>query len=97
MTNVTIAHDYRSQEDKLNKKLIYIGLKDPLRDVIIRIAFKEDGTCEDGYVSSIKHEKNLCRCHILPDELVLAFHEQYLIFYDADLKFLYKIIWSDQL
>ena len=65
------------------------------QNILIKLQFEDDNTCKEEFIESEKIKEDLFRCHTLPNDIVLAFRMHHLFVYDADLKCLNKILWSE--
>lgn len=64
-------------------------------NILIKLQFEDDNTCKEEFIESDEIEEVLCKCHILPNDIVLAFRRHHIFFYDADLKHLNRVSWSE--
>ena len=93
----TFSHDCRSIIEQSSNKILFIGLNHPQGHIITKLQFEDDNSCKEEVIESEVNEERLFRCHTIENNRVLAFHNQHLIFYDADLKSLGKANWSREL
>ena len=94
----TVSSDRRSQSDQDTNRFIVLGLSDTVNANKLAKLYFEGDTCKsDATYSADLIKENLCRCHTIRDNLVVAFHKESARLYDENMVCKHQVQWDDQL